>query len=105
MAKPLLEKLRIPLVVENPNVGENLQDHPNTGVSFEVADGVKTKVCLSRQEPEAINEAMQDYINRKRGVANIFTYAACGSKSPPGLLLIIYFLLEQKVRTDLLTTK
>ncbi|KAH8759876.1 hypothetical protein F5883DRAFT_606387 [Diaporthe sp. PMI_573] len=65
----------------NPNVGENLQDHPNTGVSFEVADGVKTKVGLSRQEPEAINEAMQDYINRKRGVANIFTYAACG-KSP-----------------------
>lgn len=65
--KTLLEKLGIPVVVDNPNVGENLQDHPNTGVSFEVADGVKTMDGLSRQEPEAINAAMQEYINHKRG--------------------------------------
>lgn len=65
--KPLLEKLGIPVVVENPNVGENLQDHPSTGVSFEVADGVETMDGLSRQEPEAINAAMQDYINHKKG--------------------------------------
>lgn len=66
-AKTLLEKLGIPVVVDNPNVGENLQDHPNTGVSFEVADGVKTMDGLSRQEPEAINAAMQEYIDHKRG--------------------------------------
>ncbi|KAK7712459.1 hypothetical protein SLS64_004843 [Diaporthe eres] len=65
--KPLLDKLGIPVVVDNPNVGENLQDHPNTGVSFEVADGVKTMDGLSRLEPEAVNAAIQDYINHKRG--------------------------------------
>ncbi|KAL2273599.1 hypothetical protein FJTKL_04196 [Diaporthe vaccinii] len=65
--KPLLDKLGIPVMVDNPNVGENLQDHPNTGVSFEVADGVETRDGLSRQDPEALNAAMEDYINHKRG--------------------------------------
>lgn len=159
--RPLLEKLGIPVVVENPNVGENLQDHPSTGVSFEVADGVKTMDGLSRQEPEALNAAMHDYINHKKGplavggnfagallpvpafvngdgaeallkqildetavahipgdftpyheefvrsllskrsegVANIFTYAACGSKSPLALLLYIYSLSQTQSPT------
>lgn len=65
--KALLEKLNIPVVVDNPNVGENLQDHPNAGVSYEVADGVKTMDGLSRQEPEAIGAAMQEYITSKAG--------------------------------------
>lgn len=65
--KPLLDKLGFPVVVDNPNVNENLQDHPNTDVSFEVADGMKTMDGLSRQEPEAFNSAMEDYINHKRG--------------------------------------
>lgn len=57
--KPLLDKLGIPVVVDNPNVGKNLQDHPNTGISFEVADGAKTMDGLSRQEPQALNAAMR----------------------------------------------
>lgn len=38
--RDLLEKHGIPVVVENPNVGEHLQDHPIVCQSFEVADGV-----------------------------------------------------------------
>lgn len=38
--RELLEKHNIPVVVENANVGENLQDHPIVCQSFEVADGV-----------------------------------------------------------------
>lgn len=65
--KTLLQKYNIPVIVDNPNVGENLQDHPNAGVSFEVVDGIKTLDGLSRQEPEAIGAAMQEYIANKKG--------------------------------------
>lgn len=63
----LLESFGIPVVVHNPNVGENLQDHPNVGVSFEVGEGIKTMDGLSRQEPEAIGAAMQEYMTTKKG--------------------------------------
>ncbi len=36
-----LQRLDIPVVYDNPNVGENLQDHLKAGISFEVADGVE----------------------------------------------------------------
>ncbi|KAK5637380.1 hypothetical protein RRF57_013092 [Xylaria bambusicola] len=62
-----LEKLGIPIVVDNPNVGENLQDHPNAGISFEVVDGVKTLDGISRQDPEAIGAAMKAYEADKTG--------------------------------------
>lgn len=38
--KGLLEKHGISVVVDNPNVGEHMQDHPLVCQSFEVADGV-----------------------------------------------------------------
>ncbi|KAH6847070.1 hypothetical protein B0I37DRAFT_414840 [Chaetomium sp. MPI-CAGE-AT-0009] len=38
--RDLLGKHGIPVVVENPNVGEHVQDHPIVCQSFEVADGV-----------------------------------------------------------------
>ncbi|CAJ2500663.1 Uu.00g035160.m01.CDS01 [Anthostomella pinea] len=62
-----LEPLAITVIVDNPNVGENLQDHPNTSISFEVAGGVKTMDALSRQEPEALGAAMQEYMTLKTG--------------------------------------
>ena len=34
--------LIIPVVIDNKDVGENLQDHLMTGISFEVNDGVMT---------------------------------------------------------------
>lgn len=51
--KDILEKFNIPVVIDNPNVGENLQDHLMTGISFEVTDDVMTGDPLLRQEPGA----------------------------------------------------
>ena len=63
----LLRSMGIDVVIENPNVGQNLQDHPSTGISFEVLDHVKTLDALNRQEPDAINEAMRAYQATKSG--------------------------------------
>jgi choline dehydrogenase-like flavoprotein len=62
-----LEELGIAIVFDNPNVGENLQDHPVVALSFEAADGVKTLDALHRQEPEAIGAAMKAYAANKTG--------------------------------------
>ncbi|KAL9595946.1 MAG: hypothetical protein Q9219_006137 [cf. Caloplaca sp. 3 TL-2023] len=65
--RQLLEALDIPVMIDNPNVGENLQDHLMTGVSFEVNDGVMTGDALMRHEPEAIATATDLYQNYKAG--------------------------------------
>lgn len=64
---PLLKSLDVPVVIDNPNVGENLQDHLMTGVSFEVNEGVMTGDSLMRQDPDAIQAAMQMYQTYKAG--------------------------------------
>ena len=63
----VLGRLKVPVVVDNRNVGENLQDHLMTGVSLEVNDGVMTGDSLMRQEPEAIAAATDMYQNHKAG--------------------------------------
>ncbi|KAI4172487.1 MAG: hypothetical protein LQ343_003577 [Gyalolechia ehrenbergii] len=63
----ILKSLDIPLAVENENVGENLQDHLMTGISFEVKDGVVTGDSLMRQDPEAVAAASDLYQNHKAG--------------------------------------
>ncbi|KAF4624906.1 hypothetical protein G7Y89_g13263 [Cudoniella acicularis] len=63
----LLESLKIPVVIDNGNVGENLQDHPNAGLSFEVADGVETIDGLARQDMAAIGAAMEAYTKTQSG--------------------------------------
>jgi choline dehydrogenase-like flavoprotein len=65
--KDLLQSHGIPMIVENPNVGENLQDHLMTGISFEVNDGIFTGDGLMRQEPELVQGAMQMYTTAKAG--------------------------------------
>lgn len=65
--KALLEKFGIATKVNNPNVGENLQDHLMTGVSYEVAEGVMTGDPLLRQEPQFVQAAMQMYQEHKSG--------------------------------------
>lgn len=47
-------------MIDNPNVGENLQDHLMAGPCFEVADGVATTDMMIR-DPEAIKQAMKQY--------------------------------------------
>ena len=44
----LLTSLQIPLLIDNPNVGENLQDHLIVGISYEVVDGTPTADSLVR---------------------------------------------------------
>lgn len=66
-SRELLEKHGITPVLDLPGVGENLQDHVMTGVSFEVVDGVITGDPLLRQEPEALALAQQLYVEHKAG--------------------------------------
>jgi choline dehydrogenase-like flavoprotein len=63
----LLKKYGIQTVINNPSVGENLQDHLMTGVSFEVADRVITGDALLRQEPEALQLAQKLYVEHQAG--------------------------------------
>lgn len=63
----MLRQFNIPVVEDNPNVGENLQDHLMTGISFEVVEGVHTGDPLLRQEPTALQAAMQLYMEHQAG--------------------------------------
>ncbi|KAF7934744.1 uncharacterized protein EAE98_002789 [Botrytis deweyae] len=63
----LLKKHNIPVVISNSGVGENMQDHLMTGVSFEVVDGVPTGDPLLRQEPQALELAQKLYTENKAG--------------------------------------
>ncbi|KAK5629115.1 hypothetical protein RRF57_004830 [Xylaria bambusicola] len=65
--KELLEKHNITTVLDLPGVGENLQDHLMTGLSYEVVDGVLTGDPLMRQEPDAIILAQKLYVENKAG--------------------------------------
>ncbi|GAB1198538.1 hypothetical protein APSETT444_007861 [Aspergillus pseudonomiae] len=60
-SRTILESFDIPVIIDNPNVGENLQDHPLAGLSFEVQDFIKTKDDLMRRVPEALSAAMESY--------------------------------------------
>lgn len=55
-----LEKLGIEVYVDNPNVGENLQNHVMVGTNFEVREDsdMPSRDPLNRQEPDAIQTAM-----------------------------------------------
>jgi choline dehydrogenase-like flavoprotein len=63
----LLDKYGINTVIDNPNVGENLQDHLMTGISFEVTDEVPTADPLMRGEPEALKAAQEQYQTEQKG--------------------------------------
>ena len=63
----LLETYDIHVFIDNPNVGENFQDHLMTGINFEVMDGIFTGDGLMRQEPEITQMAMQMYTTAKAG--------------------------------------
>lgn len=57
----LLNGLGIEVVVDNPHVGENLQNHLMVTISSEVKDGIKTMDPLRRKEPDAIAAATEAY--------------------------------------------
>ena len=63
----LLKSLDIPVVVDNPNVGENLQDHPITAISFEVTDTIITADPLLRQEAPVVQAVTEMYMTSQTG--------------------------------------
>ncbi|KAF7919317.1 uncharacterized protein EAE97_011649 [Botrytis byssoidea] len=85
----LLELFDIPVIIDNANVGENLQDHLNAGFSFEVADGVKTVDALARQDQAAIGAAMEAYMKEQKGPF------ASGGNFAGGFLPVVDFLTPE----------
>ena len=74
----LLQRLGINVVVDNPHVGENLQNHLFTGLTFEAHDDVETIDAFFRQEPAAVAAAMQEYGTKGTGplsTSNMITMA------------------------------
>jgi choline dehydrogenase-like flavoprotein len=72
----LLQKHGIDVVVDNPNVGENLQDHAMPAVSFEAADGVQTADMLMR-DPTIMPALIDMYNKTKTGpMADMFRTCA-----------------------------
>ena len=71
-----LQRLDIPVIVDNPNVGENLQNHLLAALSVEVVDGVKTLDPIARQDPTAIAAAMEAYSKQSGPFSNSGTYAS-----------------------------
>lgn len=65
--KEMLHDFGIPVKISNPNVGENLQDHLTTGISFEVADTIFTGDPLLRREPESVQAAIKMYTDGRTG--------------------------------------
>ncbi|KAL4914987.1 glucose-methanol-choline oxidoreductase-like protein [Aspergillus aurantiobrunneus] len=63
----IFSQLNILVLVDNPNVGENLQDHPMAGLSYEVQDFINTKDDLMRRVPEVVGAAMEDYKSKQSG--------------------------------------
>lgn len=61
----LLQLHGIEVMVDNPYVGENLQDHPMTGMSFEVIDGLPTIDMI--RDPQVIQEATEAYHSSRQG--------------------------------------
>ncbi|KAL1853314.1 hypothetical protein Plec18170_005311 [Paecilomyces lecythidis] len=69
----LLQRLGIDVVVDNPHVGENLQNHVIVTVSSEVKDGLKTMDPLIRREPDALAAATEAYSKQSGPLATTGT--------------------------------
>ncbi|KAE9972515.1 hypothetical protein EG328_004941 [Venturia inaequalis] len=61
----LLNGLGIDVIIDNPNVGENLQDHPMATVSVEAADELKTGDAM--RDPAVVEAIQKLYETEKAG--------------------------------------
>lgn len=59
------KEVSIKNIIDNSNVGENLQDHLTCGLSFEVKDGVATADMM--RDPAVIEKAMEQYKTSRSG--------------------------------------
>lgn len=64
--RALLEQHGIRVKIDNPNVGENLQDHPIVGQLFEVREGIRSLDLL--KEPLYAAAAMKEFSKHRTGV-------------------------------------
>ncbi|KAF4813439.1 Dehydrogenase citC [Colletotrichum siamense] len=78
-----LERHGIPVIVDNPNVGENMQDHPVVCQSFEVGDGVPSGDVL--RDANILNALVGRYQATREGplgqstISSAYTPLADGS--------------------------
>ncbi|KAK2596118.1 hypothetical protein QQS21_006465 [Conoideocrella luteorostrata] len=63
--RDVLSKNGIEVSVENPGVGENLQDHVFTSISMEVADGLVTRDAA--RDPAVVAAFVKEYSEKKSG--------------------------------------
>jgi choline dehydrogenase-like flavoprotein len=63
----ILTTLGIDVKVVNPNVGHNLQDHILCSISFEAQEGIQTGDDLIREDPVALQSAMELYQTHQAG--------------------------------------
>jgi choline dehydrogenase-like flavoprotein len=63
--KTLLKKQGIPLVLEIPGVGENLQDHAIVAPCFEIADDQMSADIM--RDPNIVQAVLQQYMTTKTG--------------------------------------
>lgn len=72
--RDLLESHDIPVVVDNANVGENLQDHTLVSQSFEVNDGVPSADLF--RNPDILNAVVTQYQTTRAGPMGSSTVAS-----------------------------
>lgn len=76
--KELLENHGIDVVEHHPGIGENLQDHAIVYTGFKAVGDVATLDPLIRQEPEALQQAIQEYETMQSGPLSscgVYSYA------------------------------
>lgn len=84
----LLKSLGIEVVLDNPHVGENLQNHVYTGVVFEVSDdaNISTLDPFFRSDPQAVGAAMEAYSTTGFGPFGSSNILATAQLPFPGIL-------------------
>ncbi|KAI9797972.1 MAG: hypothetical protein M1833_005028 [Piccolia ochrophora] len=87
----LLKSQGLDVLIDNPNVGENLQDHMLVPMGFQAAEGVATSAAFA--DPAVLKAAMQDYTENRRG-----PFASIGSST--AMLSYKQTLLENATATS-----
>ena len=73
-SRSLLEQFGIETVIDNPFVGENLQDHAMASLSFEAADDIPTRDIF--RDPKIFGAAIEEYNKSKTGFLTSGTYCS-----------------------------
>ncbi|KAI1821955.1 oxidoreductase [Xylaria intraflava] len=74
----ILKQHGIEAIKDLPGVGENLQDHILSGITYDAVDDLETLDSIVRKEPEATEEAMRRFSQEHSGIltsSGILNYA------------------------------